>query len=206
MKSWQKKKKLHKLSSEAIINAIRLHFDSILLFNNKSYPSAFHIGVLTLEEIAKSNWIDHYVDSSITNTGFPDEDFEQKWLQLLYVHTAKQFAFINQEFHDLLPTFYHFVATKKLELKKQKSIYVGLERSKGKINLKSKISTPDRIKLIDAKQIISLNNDVLISICKRNIENGHYYGPSLKYNILNKDILIFLENEWTYKSGLRKRK
>jgi AbiV family abortive infection protein len=206
MKNGLPKYKYEKLSTEAIVNALRLHFDSILLFKNKSYPSAFHLSVLALEEIAKSNWIDHYVDSCETNHGFPEKEEQIKYLKLLYVHTSKQFAFINQEFHELSPKFYEYVASKKLEFKKQKSIYVGLERNDGKVDLKSKISTPSQIKETDAKKIISLNNTVLISLCKRNIENEHYYGPLRKYFLMNQDILIFLESEWKYKSGVRGEK
>ncbi|MBU3662803.1 MAG: AbiV family abortive infection protein [Bacteroidetes bacterium] len=203
MKKGLPKYKYEKISTEAISNALRLHFDSILLFKNKSYPSAFHLSVLALEEIAKSNWIDHYVDVCETNDGFPEKEEQLKYLKLLYVHTSKQFAFINQEFHELSPKFYDYVASKKLEYKKQKSIYVGLERTDGKVDIISRISTPDQIKESDTKKIISLNNSVLISLCKRNIDNEHYYGPLRKYFIMNQNILFFLESEWKHKSGVR---
>ena len=32
-------------------NGLRLHFDSILLFENKAYPSAYFLCVLAIEEI-----------------------------------------------------------------------------------------------------------------------------------------------------------
>jgi len=196
--------KFEKLSVRSILNAIRLHLDSILLFNNQSYPSSFQLSVIALEEIAKSNWLDHYVFTSRTNNGFPDVAFEQEWLQLLFIHSKKQFAFINQEFQELSPKFYEFVASNNLELKKQKATYVGLERNRGKVNINSRISIPTQIKMIDAKQIISLNNDVLLAICKNNIDSGHYYGPYHKYQILNQDISDLLNIEWTSKSGLRR--
>lgn len=196
--------KYEKLSTEAIKNAIRLHLDSILLFNNESFPSAYNLAVLALEEISKSDWIDHYVFTSVTNHGLPDPDSdeEQKWIKLLYVHTRKQFTFINQQFHELEPSFYEFVAENKLEHKKQKSIYVGLEQSKGKINTKSKISLPTQIKSKDAKKIISLNNEVLISQCKRNSINGFYYGPFEKYELLNDCLMLDLKDNWKFKSGI----
>jgi AbiV family abortive infection protein len=196
--------KYEKLSTEAMKNAIRLHYDSILLYNNDSFPSAFNLAVLALEEISKSDWIDHYVDASITNHGLPEPDGEeeQKWIKLLYVHTKKQFVFVNQHFHDLDPSFYKYMSENKLEYKKQKSIYVGLERLKGKINTKSKISLPTQTKSKDAKKIISLNNDVLIAQCKRNSLHGFYYGPFKKYEIMNEELKLDLRDKWKFKSRI----
>lgn len=186
-------------------NAIRIHMDSILLFDNESYPSSYHLSVLALEEIAKSDWIDHYVETTTTNHGLPEPDGkdEQEWIKLLYIHRRKHFAFINQQFHFLSRDFYDFADSAKLELKKQKAIYVGLERSKKGIDTKSKISKPiSQIKLNDAKKIISLNNQVLMNQCIRNIQNGFYYGPEEKYEILNQDLLIELEEKWKFKSRI----
>lgn len=196
--------KFEKLSTEVMKNALRLHLDSILLHNNKSYPSAFNLAVLALEEIAKSNWIDHYVYASITNHGLPepDGDEEQEWVKLLYVHTKKHFAFINIEYHELDSKFYEFVSANKLEYKKQKSIYVGFEREKGKINTKSRISIPKQIKAKDSKELISLNNDVILSHCKRNNLNGFYYGPHEKFELLNHELKDLLISKWKKKSNL----
>ena len=144
MSKRRRRKKFEKFSTEAMKNAIRIHMDSILLFDNESYPSSHHLSVLALEEIAKSDWIDHYVETTTTNHGLPEPDGkdEQEWIKLLYIHRRKHFAFINQQFHFLSRDFYDFADSAKLELKKQKAIYVGLERSKKGIDTKSKISKP----------------------------------------------------------------
>lgn len=204
MSKSRRKKKFEKFSTEAIRNALRLHFDSILLYEKESFASAFHLSVLALEEIAKSDWIDHYVETTTTNHGLPepDGDDEQQWVKLLYIHTKKHFAFINQQYHFLEDSFYKFAESSKLEYKKQKSIYVGFERIRNKINTKSKISTQNQIKSQDAKQIISLNNQVLINQCIRNINNDYYYGPYEKFEVLNIEILKKLEGSWKYKSRL----
>lgn len=39
------KYKLNKIATESLRNTIRLHFDSILLYRNGSYPSAFQLSV-----------------------------------------------------------------------------------------------------------------------------------------------------------------
>ena len=205
MSKRRRRKKFEKFSTEAMKNAIRIHMDSILLFDNESYPSSYHLSVLALEEIAKSDWIDHYVETTTTNHGLPEPDGkdEQEWIKLLYIHRRKHFAFINQQFHFLSRDFYDFADSAKLELKKQKAIYVGLERSKKGIDTKSKISKPiSQIKLNDAKKIISLNNQVIMNQCIRNIQNGFYYGPEEKYEILNQDLLIELEEKWKFKSRI----
>jgi len=69
------KYKLSRIAGESIKNSLRLHFDSILLFENGSYPTAFQLSVLALEEFAKATWIEHYVWSSEPNDAYPDEDF-----------------------------------------------------------------------------------------------------------------------------------
>ena len=205
MSKSRRRKKFERFSTEAIKNALRIHLDSILLFNNKSYPSAYHLSVLALEEIAKSDWIDHYVETTTTNHGLPEPDGkdEQEWIKLLYIHRRKHFAFINQQFHFLSREFYDFADSAKLELKKQKAIYVGLERSKKGIDTKSKISKPiNQLKENDAKKIISLNNQVLKNQCIRNIQNGFYYGPYEKYQILNQEQLTDLDEKWNFKSRI----
>ncbi len=200
------KYKWKKLSVESLKNGLNLHLDSILLFWNKSYSTAFHISVLALEEIAKSNWITHYYMTSITNTGFPDVEFEQKWLKLLYSHTAKQKAYVNSYSFDVSPKFLDFVNSGQLETKKQDSVYVGLKKSKRLIETTGRISLPKKIKEKDAIQIISLNNEVLTAQCKRNIKYESYYGFYENYEILNTETLDLLNDEWDYKSGLKTMK
>ena len=140
--------KFKKIAAESLRNALRLHEDSMLLFKYGSYPSAFQLSVLSLEEFAKAKWVDHYYYATITNEGFhkkgePGYDeyvrFEQEWLKLLYLHPEKQFAFISRESFDYSPTFISKIQDRKLELQKQQAVYVGLERSKGKVDTSSQI-------------------------------------------------------------------
>jgi len=154
MKEGVSQYKLVRIAVESLINSLRLHFDSILLFKNKSFPSAFQLSVLSLEEFAKAKWVEHYIWSSLTNEGYPDVEFEQEWLKLLYRHPEKQWAFMAREIWDYSPKFADFVKKRKLEEKKQNAIYVGLSRLKGKIDASSRVSTPNRIKEKDARQLI----------------------------------------------------
>jgi AbiV family abortive infection protein len=197
------KYKLRRLSTEAFKNGLRLHFDSILLFNNESYPSAFQLSVLAMEEFSKSNWVEHYYSSSITNNGFPDEVFEQKWLKLLYLHPRKQTAFFGWSAAlDYSPKFVKFVQDRKLELKKQRATYVGLDKIKSKIDIKSRISIPTKIKEVDAKQMISMINDHLSEICHRKMIQEIYFDLEEKDELITKELQLRLK-KWKYKSGLR---
>lgn len=197
------KYKFRRLSTEAFKNGLRLHFDSILLFNNKSYPSAFQLSVLAMEEFSKSNSVEHYFWSSETNEGFPDEKFEQEWLILLYFHPRKQTAFFGWgAIFDYSPKFVKFVQDKKLESKKQHATYVGLDKNKSKIDVKSRISVPTRIKELDAKQMISMINDHLSEICRIKMIQEHYFDLKEKDEIITTELQQHL-NKWKYKSGLR---
>lgn len=200
------KYKFKRMAEESLRNTLRLHIDSIILFQYGSYPSAYQLSVLSLEEFAKAKWIDHYFYSSITNEGFPDAEFEQEWLKLLYLHPEKQFAFIGRELFDYSPKFVKFVRDGKLELRKQQSAYVGLERSKGKVKTNSRISVPSsKIKERDAKQIISLLNQEFLEVYNLIQRNDGYWGIWELDFVIDPDEhqVLFV---WPHKSGLKSRK
>jgi len=197
------KYKFKRIVFESFKNGLRLHFDSILLYSNSSFPSAFQLSVLAMEEFAKSNWVEHYYWSSITNDGFPEKEFEQKWLKELYLHSSKQTAFFSlDDIWSYSPKFVEFVKDKKLDQKKQKATYVGLDRIKSKIDVTSRISTPQRIKEKDAKQMVSLLNDYLKEVCSRKLSQEGYFDIYEKDELLTQDLLTKLD-KWEFKSGLR---
>jgi len=205
MKEQLSKYKFKKFATEALLNGLRLHFDSVLLFKNNSFPTALQISIIAIEEIAKAKWVEHYYDSSITNDGFPSKKFEQKWLKLLYYHPKKQYEFLARELFEFSPKFVEFVKTGQLELQKQKATYVGLEKKKGNVDINSRISIPNKVKKSDAKKIISLLNDVLIEICEIKILHESYFGIEEMDNIINNELLEKLKI-WNFKSGIKSRK
>lgn len=203
MREQLSKYKFKKLATESFRNGLRLHFDSILLFENQSFPSAFQLSVLALEEFSKSYWIEHYYYSSTTNNGFPDKEFEQKWLNLLYFHPKKQRVFFGWGVsRDYSTKFIESIENGELELKKQKATYVGLSKNRRDIDVNSRISLPTQIKNNDAKQMISLLNDYLKDMC----DMKEFY--EFHSDIIEKDELITPElkqkvEKWKYNSGLR---
>jgi AbiV family abortive infection protein len=196
--------KFRKIATESYKNGLRLHFDSILLYKNKSFPSAFQLSVLALEELSKSYWVEHYYYSSITNDNFPDKEFEQEWLNLLYFHPKKQKAFFGWGMsRDYSSKFIKMIENGELEIRKQKATYVGLKKNKKVIDVNSKVSLPTQIKELDARQLISLLNDYLKDQC----EMKKYY--EYHFDIPEKDILLTNElhqelKKWKHRSGLKR--
>ena len=186
--------KFKRLARESLRNSLRLHSDAILLYENSSYPSAFQLAVLALEELAKAKWVSHYCYTSITNEGFSDADFEQPWLALLYSHTEKQYAFLAREVFDYSPKLVKFVKSKKLELKKQQSIYVSLDRMKNKIDVTGRISIPERIK--DKNEFLEIFNSVFINV--------ECFGVEEVDSVINSEEHQFLFT-WPHKTGLKSR-
>jgi AbiV family abortive infection protein len=199
------KYKLVRMASEALRNSLRLHFDAVLLYENASYPSAFQLSVLSLEEFAKAKWVEDYVWTSETNGGYPDEDFEQKWLGLLYSHPEKQWAFIAREVFDYSPRFADFIKHRQLEEKKQRSVYVGLARNGRSVDVKSRISTPTRIGRRDASQLISLVNSEFLAVCKRLDDDDQYFDIAAMDAIFDRAIHIRLL-KWKPRTGLKSRR
>jgi len=197
------KYKLNRIATESLRNSLRLHFDAILLFDNESFPSSYQLAVLALEEFSKAKWVNHYIDSSESNNGYPDAEFEQGWLKLLYLHPKKQWNFVARELWDISPKFVSFIKERKLEEKKQNSIYVGLTRTKGKVDINSRVSTPWRIKRKDSAQIISLLNAEFLNICQRiEYEESYFEGGHNMDDVFDYEIFMNLL-KWPHKSGLK---
>ncbi len=199
------KYKFKRLAIESLKNAIRLHLDSISLFEIGSYPSAFQLSVLALEEFSKAKWLEHYIYSSETNVGYPDKEFEQDWLKLLYSHPEKQRAFIARDLTDFSPKFSESIEDRKLEEKKQNATYVSLPRIKGKVDIDGRISVPVvKIKSKDAKQLISFINAEFLTICWRIHDDEFYFDVDGMDDVFNDPIFMKLLS-WPHKSRIRSR-
>lgn len=207
MRDLLSKYKFKKIAVESLKNGIRLHFDSILLYKNHSFPTSLQISIIALEEISKAKWVEHYYYSSITNCGFPEKKFEQKWLNYLFIHPKKQAAFFAQNIFEYSPRFVEFAHSGQLENQKQKATYVGLEkiRKDRKVDVNSRISIPSKVKKASAKKLISLLNDELIDMCKSKLLQDSYFGIQEMDDIINNSLLENLM-QWPYKSGIKSSK
>jgi AbiV family abortive infection protein len=199
------KYKWKRLAKESLINALRLHRDAIILFNAGSYPSAYQLSVLSLEEFAKAKWIEHYYWTSITNCGLPGAESEQAWLKLLYMHSEKQYAFVGRDMFEYSPALVEFIKSGKLERRKQQAVYVGLERDRKSIHVNSRIAVPTSIRQKEAKQLISWINAEFTFVYKRLTFQEYYFGISEMDEIMLSTAanVIF---DWPYRSRTRSRK
>ena len=187
----------------ALANAIRLHFDSILLFKKNSFPTSLHLAILALEELGKAQELNHYYWTSKVNSGLLPPNEEEKYLKLYYSHHWKQGAAIKRDMFNYSPNFISLIDERKLEQKKQASIYVGLPLKNGKIDYKSRIKTPFSIKKSEPKKIISLNNDILLEMCFYNLAQDGFYDVIGMDNLIDKKLQSKLKKVWTYKSGIK---
>lgn len=99
----------------ALANAIRLHFDSVLLFYKNSYATSLHLAILALEELGKAQELNHYYWTSRVNSGLLPPDEEEKYLKLYYSHYWKQGAAIKRDMFNYSPNFISLIDEKKLE-------------------------------------------------------------------------------------------
>ncbi len=198
--------KLGRMAFLALKNAIRLHFDSIFLFKKKSFASSLHISILALEELGKAQELNYYSWSSKANSGLLPPEEEEKYLKLYYSHQWKQGAAIKRDMFNYSPNFVSLIDEKKLEQKKQTSVYVGLPLKNGKINYKSRIKTPFSINQSEPKKIISLNNDILLEMCFYNLAQDGYFDVDGMDSLIDLGLQKKLKKNWAFKSGIKSRK
>ena len=85
--------KISKLVVLTLENAVRLHFDSILLFENESYPSAYFLSILALEELGKVTLLENFIYHSETSQAYSKREDQQEYLDSIFKHQLKQKVF-----------------------------------------------------------------------------------------------------------------
>jgi len=185
-------------------NGLRLHFDSILLFKNKSYPSAYFLSVLAIEEIGKAFLIIDFLFHSRVD-GRMEKEWEEKFLELIYFHTVKQSSFAYN-FDAPIPTnrFFKSLYKGELEILKQSSVYVGLSRNKRKINLKSRINNPLKITQMKVQKQITNVNDCMLDFTLGVIKQVYVVDSHCVENLLNERLLSKLKGNWSLIGGKTK--
>jgi AbiV family abortive infection protein len=156
---------MQQVAGHAVRNGVRLHFESLALYEWKCYPTAFFISVLAMEEIGKGFAADHFAWTSRIHQRSTSEQ-EHKWLtSLLTDHRKKQQAFLRQALtsvDDIWKTL-ELVGSRQLEMAKQNAVYVGLEKTDTGARTSGKFILPiTSVKRIQAKkQIIRVHQFLL---------------------------------------------
>lgn len=96
-----RKEKIKRMSILCYKNSLRLHSDSICLYQKKRYPSAYALSIIALEEMGKYMFLSHGLFYEYFNTG-DYEDFVSGVLKDTYSHRIKQKIFLNFNFRNIL--------------------------------------------------------------------------------------------------------
>lgn len=195
--------KFDKLAGIAFRNCLRLHFDSITLFNNLSYPSAYFLSVLSVEEYGKViNILDLIYFYS---TGSLNAEEGKKLFENTLFHAYKQKKYVSYH-KEILPREYlEKVYSGNLEIEKQNAIYVGFPKSKKKLDFDGKIINPLRMGRTKARKQITYFNDCLLRLVLGNIK-GVYIFESMSFSMqLNRDLYSSLLSEWEYISAVTQK-
>jgi len=197
--------KLRKVAYLALKNSIRLHQDSVLLYKHKSYPSARQLSILAMEELGKAKELENYY-FQLSGGGMQfDPDEEEKYFRLFYSHPWKEGAAIFREMMDFSPKYIELVEKSSLEIEKQRSTYVGMDRIKGKVNLDGRIRSPFSISESKAKQQISLMNDILLEICYFKLSQNGYFSIEEMDELIKNSFQKRLRN-WKSRSGIKSKR
>jgi AbiV family abortive infection protein len=182
----------------ALRNSLRLHNDAIALFNYGSYPSSYFLSILSLEEIGKVNELEDLIFYSFAS-GRIGEKMEQDALKSVYDHKNKQAKFFRhaREFDPLMPKYLKALWKGELERQKQNSVYVGLARAKGKIDLKGRINSPFTITRKRAQEQITTVNDYLIALTLGVLKDVYTLDIDTEA-ILNQALLAELTEKWQW--------
>lgn len=137
----------------ALRNALRLHFDSITLYKNRRYPSAFFLSIIALEETGKYFTLERLVFHSRIE-GRYELELEKSAIKAIYFHKIKQADFVENMGLLKMP-----FELSNLEVKKQNSLYVGLIGR----DIAGKITNPKSFTAGNVKRQVRYLNDCLIA-------------------------------------------
>lgn len=191
--------KIEKMAGMSFQNSIRLHCDSIILYNNCSYPSAYFLSILSLEELGKVFLLEDVLYHSRVE-GRKGEEWEQMWLRRIFSHRDKQYKFTWNSQFNLPKSFLNTVFDGRLEIKKQNALYVGLNKGKGGIDLKSRISNPFKIGLEKAQKQITIVSDCLLELIMGKIKDQYILDSEVVEDMMDMSLYSKIRSNWKYTS------
>lgn len=147
-------RKLAAIEHECYLNALHLHFDSILLAKARSYASAFAISVIASEEFGKGFGIAETSFQAGFEKKFTEDD-EKLMMKLLSDHKLKQGWFAGELLGVLTPNSV-LKSYETIQVRENNALYVGVRRGS------HHILRPFSISASKAKEQIRTVNDALI--------------------------------------------
>jgi AbiV family abortive infection protein len=136
----QKVRRVAYLSFE---NAVRLHEDAVLLFEERRFPSAQLLSALSIEEIGKYFIHDDVLFHNTTGSEWTTEEIEQFLRGHSYSHPRKHLWFVYQG--GIIPpewpkALIALLETGQLEAIKQRITHVGFPKTKKGIDFSGRVS------------------------------------------------------------------
>ena len=196
------------MAGDALDNALRLHFDSIILYEAGSHASAYQLSLLCSEELGKALLLQEYCWQYYANNWREDKELTESYLKNIFSnHLRKQkyFAYMANDFINKNPlltkksSIIYSLANGLGEAEKQRSTYVGLIKKGKKIDLKAKTTIPRTFaKPMKAMKQITLNNDfiaVYTSGFIRAVFGVDVYSMAVQ---MDKVLLERLTNSWKF--------
>lgn len=191
-------RKMCKVIGCAFENALRLHFDSILLFDNDSYPSAYFLSILALEELGKVTMLDNFVWHSRID-GRRNAKDEQESIDGIFQHQIKQRVFANDAEWFVPKKLLEDFRDGKIEVMKQNAVYVGLTRKNRKSDLNGKVISPYDVGLLKARRQITVVNDFLLDLTLGTLKEVYCIDTEEVESMLNEELLAELTERWAFK-------
>jgi AbiV family abortive infection protein len=159
-------RKLNALQYACLQNALRLHFDSVLLAKGRSFASAFAISVIASEELGKAFGIAEIIFQAGFDKGRLQAEDSKFVRALLSDHKLKQGWFVSS-FFDILGPKDVFRRYQTIQIAKNNAIYAGVRKGN------HQIVRPFLISASKAKRQIRTVNNALIDSVEGTL-NGTY--------------------------------
>jgi AbiV family abortive infection protein len=161
-------RKLNALEYACLQNALRLHFDSVLLAKGRSFASAFAILVIASEELGKAFGIAEITYQAGFNKGRLYAEDAKFVKALLSDHKLKQGWFVSSLFGILGPKDV-LRRYQTIQSAKNNAIYAGVRKGNHQIVRPFLISAPK------AKRQIRTVNNALIDSVEGTLNGTHYH-------------------------------
>jgi len=141
LKFFKNYSKLAKIAYESLSNAFRLHYDSLILYQNRSYSTAFVLSVLALEEFGKFLiYNDLAWNEGVGQGGIPND-----YVELHKQYIKESLGDHNRKIDKVLYNYFGpFIKKgrdkylKSLSRERLTALYVGVNQKNGHINLPKK--------------------------------------------------------------------
>jgi AbiV family abortive infection protein len=207
---------LYKIDRMALItfqNVIRLHLDSITLFNNTSFASSYYLSVIALEELGKIFLLSDFLWNSRVNgryNEYKDEELfkifghnleEGYFKKIIYNHKRKQSHFVRIFDDEYKPSNKYFkkILDGVIEHEKQNSLYVGLKRMDNKIDMNSRITNPVKLTKRTAEYQINTIQKCLLELTLYVSKEYWTTDSDCLDDYLNKELYKKLKTKWEIK-------